>query len=73
MAKAHRLNDRQSSVLAELLSAGRLTVADLEAAFPAVNRRTLQRDIKALLDKGLMREAGTGRTDPTRHYVPGKL
>lgn len=73
VAKAHRLNDRQSAVLAELLSAGRLTVADLEAAFPAVNRRTLQRDIKALLDKGVMREAGTGPTDPTRHYLPGKL
>jgi hypothetical protein len=26
-----------------------------------------------LLDKGLIREAGTGPTDPTRHYLPGKL
>jgi len=73
VAKAHHLNVRQSAVLAELLSAGRLTVADLEAAFPGVNRRTLQRDLKALVDKGLALEAGTGPTDPSRHYLPGKL
>lgn len=73
VAKAHHLNARQSAVLAELLSAGRLTVADLEAAFPGVNRRTLQRDLKALIDKGLAMEAGAGPTDPSRHYLPGRL
>ena len=73
VAKAHHLSARQSAVLAELLSAGRLTVADLEAAFPGVTRRTLQRDLKALVGKGLALEAGTGPTDPTRHYLPGKL
>lgn len=73
VAKAHHLNARQSAVLAELLSVGRLAVADLEAAFPGANRRTLQRDLKALIDKGLALEAGTGPTDPTRHYLPGRL
>jgi hypothetical protein len=33
-----------------------------------VNRRTLQRDLKAMADKGLFVEHGTGPTDPTRHY-----
>ena len=33
-----------------------------------MNRRTLQRDLKALVDKGLLAERGTGPTDPTRHY-----
>ncbi len=73
VARGHRLNPRQSAVLAEVLAVGTLTLTDLEAAFPHVNRRTLQRDLKALLDKGLICEAGTGPTDPTRHYLPGKL
>lgn len=73
VARSQRLNDRQAAVLAELFSAGRLTVADLEAAFPTVNRRTLQRDLKALVEKGLVREVGTGPTDPTRHYLPVEL
>jgi Fic family protein len=73
VAKAHRLNARRSAMLAELLSAGRLTLADLEAVFPGVSRRTLQRDVKALAEKGLAMQAGTGPTDPTRHYLPGNL
>jgi len=41
--------------------------------FPGVNRRTLQRDLKSLVDNSLLREIGTGPTDPNRHYVPAKL
>ena len=33
-----------------------------------MNRRTLQRDLKSLVEKGLLVEAGTGPTDPTRYY-----
>jgi Fic family protein len=73
IARAHQLNDRQSAVLAEILSAGRLGVADLERLFSTVNRRTLQRDLKRLLQKGLVRESGSGPTDPNRLYVPGEL
>jgi len=73
IARAHRLTPRQSAVLAELFTAGRLSVADLEGLFPNVNRRTLQRDLKKLLDKHLLRETGSGPTDPNRHYVPGEL
>jgi DNA-binding HxlR family transcriptional regulator len=47
----------------------RLSLADCERLVPDVNRRTLQRDLKALLDLGLIREEGRGPTDPTRHYV----
>lgn len=53
------------------LAAGRLTIQELEALCPGVNRRTLQRDLKALVGKGLRAERGTGPTDPTRHYGPG--
>ena len=32
-----------------------------------MNRRTLQRDLKLLVEKGLVREIGT---DPTKYYEP---
>jgi len=35
-----------------------------------MNRRTLQRDLKLLVEKGLVREVGTGPTDPTKYYQP---
>ncbi len=37
---------------------------------PETNRRTLQRDLKALVDKGLLVGGGTAPTDPARHYRP---
>jgi DNA-binding HxlR family transcriptional regulator len=51
-----------------VLDEGRLTIQELEALCPGVNRRTLQRDLKSMVDKGLLSERGTGPTDPTRHY-----
>ena len=33
-----------------------------------MNRRTLQRDLKLMVEKGLVREVGTGPTDPTKYY-----
>lgn len=69
IAKTHGLNVRQAEALDQLFSRGRLTLADLEALFPDTNRRTLQRDLKVMLDKGLLREAGAGPTDPNRHYL----
>ena len=73
VARTHRLIPRQAAVLGEFLAAGRLTVGELELAFPDVNRRTLQRDLKSLLEKGLLTEIGTGPTDPNRHYVPAEF
>ena len=62
-----------SVVLDQLSSQGAMSLGDLERHFPEINRCTLQRDIKGMVDKGLLREVGTGPTDPNRHYVPGKL
>ena len=73
VARQHGLNSRQAAALDELLAEGSLTVGGLERSFPGVNRRTLQRDIKVMLDKGLLREVGEGPTDPNRHYVLGEL
>ena len=73
LARRHELSARQSAVLAEVVSAGEATIGALVGAFPAVNRRTLQRDLKVLRDKGLVREVGSGPTDPTRRYLPDAL
>jgi Fic family protein len=69
IATANGLNARQAAALEQLFSAGRLTLSDLEQRFPKVSRRTLQRDLKLMLSKGLVQEAGAGSTDPNRHYV----
>ena len=73
LARAHGLNARQADVLDQLLAQGVLTLADLESRSPGVNRRTLQRDIKIMLNRGLLRERGSSATDPHRHYVLGEL
>ena len=73
IGRTNRLNARQSALLAELFTAGRLALGDLEGLFPSVNRRTLQRDLKKLLEKGLLQEIGSGPTDPNGHYVPARL
>jgi cell filamentation protein, protein adenylyltransferase len=70
LAREHRLSDRQALALGRVLDAGRLTIQELEGLCPGVNRRTLQRDLKSMVHKGLLVERGTGSTDPTRHYLP---
>lgn len=52
-----------------LLTAGKATVAECEEELK-MNRRTLQRDLRLLLEKGLVREIGTGPTGPTKCYQP---
>jgi DeoR/GlpR family transcriptional regulator of sugar metabolism len=69
IAHAHGLNARQAAVLDQLFARGKITLSDLEEQFPEVNRRTLQRDLRLFASKGLLRESGTGPTDPNRHYV----
>ena len=69
LVRQHALSDRQALALDHLMERGRLTIQDYERLCPAANRRTLQRDLKALVEKGLLTEAGTARTDPTRRYL----
>lgn len=68
LALQYRLSDRQARALCQVLDEGRLTIQAFEALYPGVNRRTLQRDLKAMVKKGLIVERGSGPTDPTRHY-----
>lgn len=73
LAKKHGLNARQVAALGHLASQGTLTIAEYEQLCTGTNRRTLQRDLKSLVDLGLIAETGTGPTDPTRHYTLGEL
>lgn len=58
VAMTHRLNERQTWMIQELTFAGDLQIRDFETRFPHVSRRTLQRDLSDLEDKGLVRRTG---------------
>jgi Fic family protein len=69
LVQQYDLNERQGKAVAYLIQHGKLTIQDLESLCPNVNRRSLQRDLKGMLEKGLIIEVGSGATDPTRHYI----
>ena len=73
LVQKHGLNERQSKALGYLLQKGKFTIQDFESICPDVNRRSLQRDLKGMLDKRLVLEIGAGPTDPTRHYALAEL
>jgi len=54
LVKEHRLSDRQAKALEHILEHGSLTIKDFEGLCPKVNRRSLQRDLKAMVDRGLV-------------------
>ncbi len=58
LVQKHGLNDRQSKALTYLLGHNKLTIQDFEKLCPNVNRRSLQRDIKGMLDKELISSGG---------------
>jgi predicted HTH transcriptional regulator len=68
-ARKNGLKERPVALLGYLLTAGKATVAECEEELK-MNRRTLERDLKLLVEKGLVREIGTGPTDPTKYYQP---
>ena len=68
LAREHGLSERQALALGHVIEHGRLTIQEYEGLCPGATRRTLQRDLKAMADKGFFTERGTGPTDPTRHY-----
>ena len=55
------LSKRQALALGYILEHGSLGIKDYERLVPEANRRTLQRDLKALVDKGLL--VAEGATD----------
>ncbi|MBI5789122.1 MAG: Fic family protein [Candidatus Schekmanbacteria bacterium] len=68
LAKEYSLSERQTLALNYILERGGMTIQDYERLCPQTNRRSLQRDLKALTNKGLLLERGTGPTDPNKRY-----
>ncbi|MBN1654572.1 MAG: Fic family protein [Deltaproteobacteria bacterium] len=68
LVKQHGLSDRQSKALGYMIEHGSLTIQDYEKLCPELNRRSLQRDLKIMIEKGLLIEAATSSTDPTKRY-----
>ena len=65
-----RLAQRRDGIaIDEILEHGKATIADMERLCPTISRRTLQRDLKQLVDKGLCVETALTSTDPTKCYV----
>jgi hypothetical protein len=62
--RQHGLNERQAKALGHLIQHGKLTIQDFEMLCPNVNRRSLQRDLKGMIDKKLITSAGA-----TNHLV----
>ncbi len=58
LVQKYNLNDRQSKALGFLLQNAKLTIQDFEGICRGVNRRSLQRDIKDLLNKVLVISQG---------------
>jgi Fic family protein len=58
LVQKHRLNERQGKAIEFLLVHGKLTINDFENLCPEVNRRSLQRDIKGIVEKELVLSEG---------------
>ncbi len=58
VAKHHKLSARQKLVMEHIASHGELTIQAFEKMCPDVTRRTLQRELKDLIDKGLVVSSG---------------
>lgn len=61
IAQQHELNERQTRALRFLIDHDQLHIRDLERLCPGVNRRTLQRDLQHLEDRGLVERQGAAR------------
>ena len=68
LVKQFRLNTRQSVVVDLIIEQGKVAISELESHFPDVSRRTLQRDLKQLVEKGICEESASSATDPTKVY-----
>lgn len=58
LVERHGLSDRQAIAVEHILEHGSLTIQDFERLCPDVNRRTLQRDLKAMVNEGLLLSEG---------------
>ena len=69
IAREHGLTERQVLALGLVLEQGRFAIQEYELLCPGVHRRTLQRDLKALVKMGLLLTHGSSSRV---QYVVGK-
>jgi len=58
LVKEHGLSDRQTQALDWLVERGSLTIQEFQGLCPQVNRRSLQRDLKEMVEAGLVVSEG---------------
>jgi hypothetical protein len=58
LVKKYRLNDRQPEAIEYLLLASKIDIRIFQNPCPNAPRRTLQRDLAALEEKGVVRQGG---------------
>lgn len=58
LARDNHLSERQGEALAYLLEHGSIAIQEYEALCPQFDRRTLQRDLRRLVEKGLLISEG---------------
>lgn len=58
LTQKYHLNERQAKAIEYLLQHERLTIQNYEALCPEVNRRSLQRDLKTMIEKKLIASEG---------------
>jgi Fic family protein len=58
LTQKHNLSERQTKAIEYLLQHDRLTIQDYEVLCPEVNRRSLQRDLKIMMEKELIDSEG---------------
>ena len=64
LARQQDLTDRQALALRHVLEYGRVTISEFEHLCPGIQRRTLQRDLRGLMEKGLfLRRGSTNRLE----------
>ena len=71
LTRSYQLTSRQSSLLAYAANASEITIVNCEAMYPKVSRRTLQRDLKVLIENNLL--LSKGNTDRRCYYFNSKL
>ena len=61
IARKYGLNRRQALAVGYLLENPELRIEDFERLCPEVNRRTLQRDLRGMLEKAVLKAKGAAR------------
>lgn len=71
LAQRFGLSKRQTNALDRVLTHGRLTIQEYEALCPGTNRRTLQRDLRELVEKEVL--ATKGATNRLSYHLGQKV